>query len=892
MSRPTYLLALGLTLSLLTGCASSEGADTDASSADAAMNGVTDATESPAPSDDAESPGEDAEASAPSDDAHDTEPEEDTQDPEPQQDTQDPEPEEDVESPPEDAGPSDATEAPPECADGDTQSGTTPCGETGQGVLLQECIAGAWADTATCEGEPEQGPELKVGETPCGPESEGTVVQELIDEVWTDTSLCLVNGPREYDQLNLLAGYHSSEWDYEQATFPAKGLYGWSYYIRAFDLLRDTPVQEVGWGQWSKPSMPADGLDVCGVHPHGFVCDEEAPSATDMAGELQGCGYTDYESMEGCSVWCCAEEDKCGVRGSIEGGMGYWMYTLETPQVKWMLPGATNANYEIFGGTFLNDREQPCVTLGGAVRIANTFVIPNDFVSFADDTVNGFLGYMLSRTPIGKRSETDDANYWTILIDAGNFSGPVMYMSSWFWDSRINWHPESVSWSDPRALVGYVAQGFEGRIGGIQVVDDDGVTWRRTNRWAFPKDLVNGAMKDTSTLFTGHSQYNTDWAVEAMEPMLSGTGEPEAQTAAAIKAKALSERQAPGGGCNLPDPNHAELRLEMETEDGEVVWQGFGVKAPDATGAAQAATDAAHCHTRLDLDPSKLDCDATEGWCEGHRYIKLNADGTAPAAIPSAEVPLDIKAALELRAFEGTRKNDGSFLGPPAETEQACFDTPGPAPADPRLYCTRTKSGNWLGFRWYRFVDQPELNQVFASLPEDERDAAKCFMQARIERLHAAQQSGDELPRWFDAPQGEAALPGTKVDIDPALLVTPPVGMEVGFVPIPVYERKRTKPLDCEVTIGSHQEEPDPLPEDYYEGFYTHSGGYDIEWCPANSESGEAFSYPGTVFGYAPGGDQSERVPYQAPTRGEVGSSLSETAVVCGLPSDPPASDE
>ena len=45
-----------------------------------------------------------------------------------------------------------------------------------------------------------------------------------------------------------------------------------------------------------------------------------------------------------------------------------------------------------------------------------------------------------------------------------------------------------------------------------------------------------------------------------------------------------------------------------------------------------------------------------------------------------------------------------------------------------------------IAHRRYRFVDQPELNQVFASLPEGGREAAKCFMQARIERLHAAQQ--------------------------------------------------------------------------------------------------------------------------------------------------------
>ena len=67
----------------------------------------------------------------------------------------------------------------------------------------------------------------------------------------------------------------------------------------------------------------------------------------------------------------------------------------------------------------------------------------------------------------------------------------------------------------------------------------------------------------------------------------------------------------------------------------------------------------------------------------------------------------------------------------------------------------------------YRFVDQPELNQVFASLPTDaERTAAKEYMQARIERLHAFQQQDGAEPRWFDAPGGSDSLPKAKVEID------------------------------------------------------------------------------------------------------------------------------
>ena len=229
---------------------------------------------------------------------------------------------------------------------------------------------------------------LRAGTKACGVKNDdgaatGLLVERCSAGAWSDTSICQekTHGqPDGYDRLHGGAGGpQTPEWDYYQGknfeeedeagnTNPA-GLYGWHYYIRAFDFIRDTPVSELGWGQWTKPTRPYQALDVCGVHPGGFTCEEI--SDEEFEGELKDCGHTDWQKLEGCQVWCCAEPDKCGVRGSIEGGMGYWMYSTETSHVKWMLPGSTNMNYEIFGGTF-----------------------PNSFMGFDGDDVKGFLGYM------------------------------------------------------------------------------------------------------------------------------------------------------------------------------------------------------------------------------------------------------------------------------------------------------------------------------------------------------------------------------------------------------------------------------------------------------------------------------------------------------------------
>ena len=115
-------------------------------------------------------------------------------------------------------------------------------------------------------------------------------------------------------------------------------------------MFREQPRAEIGWGQWTKPSSSDSFNEVCGVNPRGFTCQDNSGP--------EGCSGS-YTDMEQCTYWVCGEEGLGGVRGSIEGGMGYWpSYTIETSQVKWNVPASTNANYEHYGGTFLGDREQ------------------------------------------------------------------------------------------------------------------------------------------------------------------------------------------------------------------------------------------------------------------------------------------------------------------------------------------------------------------------------------------------------------------------------------------------------------------------------------------------------------------------------------------------------
>ena len=69
-----------------------------------------------------------------------------------------------------------------------------------------------------------------------------------------------------------------------------------------------------------------------------------------------------------------------------------------------------------------------------------------------------------------------------------------------------------------------------------------------------------------------------------------------------------------------------------------------------------------------------------------------------------------------------------------------CFSLPGPA--DVGMQCVLTSGGTWVGYRWYRFVDQPGLQRLGLSA------AQQTYMQGRIERLHAALAASSPLNRW------------------------------------------------------------------------------------------------------------------------------------------------
>jgi hypothetical protein len=147
-------------------------------------------------------------------------------------------------------------------------------------------------------------------------------------------------------------------------------------------------------------------------------------------------------------------------------------------------------------------------------------------------------------------------------------------------------------------------------------------------------------------------------------------------------------------------------------------------------------------------------------------YFHLASDGKKPqwVVVQPSEVPAQTRLAGV--RFDPPREQPPEPYDTPEAAESA-FKKPGPAAGPFRAHLG---DGSVVTYYWYRFADQPAL--LHADLTKEEREQ----VQVKVEKLHRSWTKD----RDYLAPPTVGAL----ADLDPAQLVTPPKGLEVGYVPI------------------------------------------------------------------------------------------------------------
>ena len=428
---------------------------------------------------------------------------------------------------------------------------------------------------------------------------------------------------------------------------------------------------------------------------------------------------------------------------TIEGGLGFWASThFGSAAAKFRMNGTADGyNHEIsspgwgFGNTTALKPEEM-----GIAQLSPWLLVPPDGLTFQKGTCGELFGYAWMALPLtpsktttaGLPVATGDQS-WTLFINAQNFKGPVAFYTPVTWSRISRRHPPAVGRgldARPGLVTGgaievntvprFISQDAKGthysRIPLLQFpVDEQGRTILIHNLTHYSKDAL---YRQVERWFSGHE-------------VASGRFDQGAAVVSPCKAGPLSLRQ---GSEKMPIRGCAQ-------------WVETSIFDTNTFG--------------LQWKPSALT-----------PWIGLWRRGVLPDYFRQAAKELVAITAKEVPDETGLKQarfapamTDESYTSP--ETEKSVWKKPGPKTGPFRA---KLSDGSVVTYWWYRFIDQPALQDA------DLSDAEKEHLQTVAEQIHLRWTKGkDYLP-----PPGM----GTLAALDSSLIVTPPKGFEIGYVPI------------------------------------------------------------------------------------------------------------
>lgn len=420
---------------------------------------------------------------------------------------------------------------------------------------------------------------------------------------------------------------------------------------------------------------------------------------------------------------------------TVEGGLGYWRgnrFRYGPPKFS-MNATPQCYDYEVGspGWSFFYDTEALPDDRLGIAQLSNRLLIPPDALPFEGDPKGEFFGYTYMALPftdpvpsIEGRAPTGD-HAWTCFLSTANFKGPIAYYIPETW-SKIG------DLFDYPFIYGRTLDSRPGLMGGgameintvPQLVANDakGVAYSKIPTLRFPIDKQDRAvLVQDVTYYSSAALYDDFLAWRQGGPAPSGAFNPEGAFVAELSTR-------------TPGFDQDELPIEgvANTFDTQVfddntwglVWKERG-QAP----AGQFPQYFRH---------------------EEERRIAV-----APQEVPAETGLLEAEFSL---AEPGE-----PFVSRPT----AAWTTPGPV-GEPQQ--VMLGDGSLVTYSWYRFIDQPSFQQYAWSA------AKRAELQSFVEQIHRSW----PIDRDYMAPPTSGSL----VHLDRALFVTPPEGLEVGYVPI------------------------------------------------------------------------------------------------------------
>ena len=441
----------------------------------------------------------------------------------------------------------------------------------------------------------------------------------------------------------------------------------------------------------------------------------------------------------------------------IEGGLGWWRdteYATETP--KFVMGGVAPNFREWANGPGAGQGRNWDKPKGkyGIAQLSPWLLWPPDGLNLKPGTCGELFGYGYLPLPLtsaktntaGKDIPTGDQS-WTLFLNTHNFKGPVAFFTPYFWSGSVVAEPQFKGMlldgnpSEPNRALQMETQ----HIPSIQAKDAKGEIYARVAPTFFPCG-TNGE----SRLVHHVTSYNKQALWDSVKTWFDGGA--EASGAIHPQGAILHVFTGKGGATWKLYPDNVAKEDKVP-----LAWNSF---------ATPMATDPNTFGYRWDLNVVDLTESKNGSLVKLPEYYHLVNSGGKPHWVPvrAAEVPAETGLAKAQFGRPGDRK-PLTYVTP--EDSASCWKKPGLS-AGP--FKARLGDGSVVTYYWYRFADQPAL--LNADLTDQEREA----MQVKVEKLHRLWKKDRE---YLPPP-----TIGKLAELDPALMVTPPPGLEAGYVPI------------------------------------------------------------------------------------------------------------
>jgi len=419
---------------------------------------------------------------------------------------------------------------------------------------------------------------------------------------------------------------------------------------------------------------------------------------------------------------------------TLEGGLGYWArnrFRYGPPKFS-MNATPQCYDYEIGspGWSFFYDTEALPDDRLGIAQLSNRLLIPPDALPFKGNPNGKFLGYTYMALPFTEPTTGDPPTgdqSWTCFLNAANFKGPIAY-----------YIPET--WSKIGKLFNYpfiYGRGLDARPGNMgggameintvpcfESKDAQGTVYSKIPKLQFPVDEKGRSLLvQDVTYYSKAALYDDfkDWREGG--PACSGRFNEEGAWRSTLTTRTTRYSQA---GKEIIG---VERVFDTNIFEGNV----WGLEWYDGETNSDSKG----------LFP---------------QYFKHTDDKRV--AISAADVPAE--TGLLTKEFKLAERGE-PFTSPDA----GAWKHPGPKLGP---FNVTLADGSLVTYYWYRFIDQPSFQQYNWSKAKKEK------LQSFVEKIHENWQ----IDRDYMTPSRTGEL----VALDSALIVSPPKGLEVGYVPI------------------------------------------------------------------------------------------------------------